>query len=68
MSMTDRNGPEPEAFRVSATTPDGNLIEVFALPASLHSTRRNFLEEYGNVEVTPITIAEFEEGTGVELS
>lgn len=62
--MTDINN-DAEAYRLTAKTQDGNLVEAFVLPSALHSSRRNWTEEYGQVDVVPVTLEEMEEVTGV---
>ncbi|WJZ48494.1 hypothetical protein [Actinomycetia phage DSL-LC01] len=61
--MSDNN--EAQAYRIKATTPDGNPVEAYVLPAGLHSTRRYWTEEYGQVVVEPVTIEEMEQATGM---
>jgi hypothetical protein len=63
--MSD-NTTEAEAYRVKATTPDGNPVEAYVLPDALHSTRRYWAEEYGQVDVEPVTLEEMEQATGIE--
>lgn len=62
--MSD-NSTQAEAYRVKATTPDGNPVEAYVLPDGLHSTRRYWTEEYGQVDVEPVTLEEMEQATGI---
>jgi DNA/RNA endonuclease G (NUC1) len=64
--MSDTNNiAKAEAYKVTATTRDGNPVEAYVLPEALHSYRRTMMEEYGNFQTVEVTLEEMEEKTGV---